>query len=258
MKIVTIACQKGGVGRTTTVVNLSHALALRGKSVLIVDLDPQGQVAISLGITRESGIFEVLVGGKNVAQVIRETHRRNLWLVPGDKRTATAQITLPATHRDVFAVVNDAFAKSYTTKPDFVIFDTASGVGGFQEAAMTISDLVIVTAATDHLALFGVSGVLETLTCLSQTRDWYGKVLLQPTFFDGVTKESQRNLQEMVSTLRNLISKEGDLSIMPPIHRTAILRAAATHSQTIFEFAPNSRPAKEYATLMWRVLEMLH
>lgn len=254
-KIITVASQKGGVGKTTTAINLAHGLALRGKAVVIVDLDPQGQVAVSLGVDRESGIFDALVGGKSVNQVIRGTDRKNLWLVPGDKRTATAQIVVVAEGRDIFSALREAFIQPWNGKPDFVLFDTAPSVGGLQEAALALADLIVIPAALDHLALFGVTGVLDTLISLTRTQQWTGRVLVQPTFFDETTRESRRNLEELQASLQQLARQGAELPVMVAIHRATKLREASAEAQTIFEFEPDGRSAKEYAALVWRVLE---
>ena len=254
-KIITIASQKGGVGKTTTVVNLAHGLALKGKAVVVVDLDSQGQVAVSLGVDQESGIFNALVGGSTVNQVIRGTGRTDLWLVPGDKRSSTAQIVIQAEGRDIIGALREAFIKPWNGKPDFVIFDTAPSVGGLQEAALALSDLVIIPAALDHLALFGVSGVMETLINLTRTRGWTGGVLVQPTFYDGTTRESRRTLDELRTSLRQLAQQGAEIPMLQPIHRATVLREASAEAQTIFEFDPAGRSAQEYAALVWQVLK---
>ena len=95
-KIITIANQKGGVGKTTTVINLAHGLTLNGKSVLVIDLDPQGHCARSLGVISEGGANYLLSMGLGQAetefikQQVRNTNRKNLWLIPGDVSTNLA------------------------------------------------------------------------------------------------------------------------------------------------------------------------
>src|SRR5512137_1981096 len=91
---ITIANQKGGVGKTTTAVSLAHGLVLQGKKVLLIDLDPQGQCATILGLKPEPGAFNLLVSELPHKQIVRLTDRTNLYVIMGDKKTATAQTVL--------------------------------------------------------------------------------------------------------------------------------------------------------------------
>lgn len=251
VKIVAVASQKGGVGKTTTVVNAAHGLALKGKEVLVVDFDPQGQVSVVLGMKQDDCVFDVCISGSEIGQSLRSTDRQRLWAIPGHKRTATAQTVLLAEGQDVLAAVKQKFVKPFNGRPDFILFDTAPSVGGFQEGAMFAADLIIIPAATDYLALFGVTGVLQTLDALRR-RGWNGHVIVQPTFFDEVTKHSK----EQLALLTARIGAMG-VEVLPPIHRATEQREATSEGKTIFEHAPTSRVAQEYAALVWRILGVL-
>ena len=89
-KIITISNRKGGTGKTTTCVTLGHGLALKGKQILPVDVDPQGHVSLALGLEQSPGLFDLLVAGTSLRNVTRQA-RSNLWLVPGNPRTSTAK-----------------------------------------------------------------------------------------------------------------------------------------------------------------------
>jgi len=252
MTIITISNQKGGVGKTTTAVSLAHGLAVKGHQTLLVDLDPQGQCASALGLLEESGVFNLLVdlpaqsGGQTLADVTRTTGRSNLTLIPGDKRTATAQIVLNAEGFGL-AVVRDVLKPALRNGLHFVVIDTAPSVGGLQEAALFAADLVVIPTAVDYLATEGVVKVMNTLQTLEQKQDWQGAILgILPTFYDQVTRES-------AATLGDLKKSFGDETILPPIHRATVLRECASEGVTIWEKAPKSRVAKEYAELVWRV-----
>lgn len=245
-KIITIANQKGGVAKTTTAVILAHGLAIRGHQTLLLDLDPQGQCASALGLLQEPGVFNLLVGGQHLADVTRTTGRANLTLIPGDKRTATAQIVLNAEGFNL-AMIRNELRPALRNGLDTVIIDTAPSVGGLQEAALFAADLVVIPTAVDYLATEGVAGVIETLLTLEKKQGWQGAVLgVLPTFYDDITNESAATLADLRETF-------GTGVILQPIHRATVLRECASEGVTIWEKAAKSRAAAEYAGLVWRV-----
>ncbi len=239
-KALALANQKGGVGKTTTVINLAHYLTLQGSQVLIVDFDPQGQCATATGIPTESCVFNLMVTGtSDPSQWVRKTGREGLHIVPGNRQTATAQIVLSAENRPITAV-QDALKPLYKDY-DYIIFDTAPSVGGFQERAIWASDLVLLPTATEYLSSDGLRQILSMLTSLKE-KGWEGNLAgILPTFYDIQTKESK-------ATLEGLREQFVD-SVLSPIHRATILRECAAEGMTIFEKSPNSRAAKEYAEL---------
>ena len=248
MKVITIACQKGGVGKTTTTITLGHGLALKGHRVLIVDLDPQGQCASALGRRQESCVFDWLVSGDPLSDVVRSTGRDRLYLIPGNKRTATAQIVLSSEGAILQAIARrvPAIAKSGI---EYVIVDTAPSVGGLQESALLASDLVIIPTAADYLASEGVLATYGTLKAIRDGQHWRGAVLgVLPTFYDEVTRESAATLADLRKTF-------GDKMVLAPIHRATVLRECASEGKTIWERDPKSRSAEEYADLLWKVID---
>ena len=245
MVIVTIANQKGGVGKTTTAVSLAHGFSLRGYNTLLVDLDPQGQCAAYLKMQPEPAVFELLIGTKNLPQAVRSTGRARLWLIPGDKRTASAQVLLVA----------DGFNKAHllgifrnghvdSTKLHFIVLDTAPSVGGIQEMALYAAHIIVIPAAVDYLALDGVAQIMRSVQNLQRPVPPVMRLL--PTLFDETTRVSQRNLE----TLRQRFPT----ATLLPIHRAAVLREAPAVGKTIFEYDPNSRAAREYAQVVQEVL----
>jgi len=238
--------QKGGVGKTTTAVSLAHGLALRGRRVLLVDFDPQGQCATALGLQQEPGTFNVLVNpSADMRQWIRNTGREGLELLPGNRATATAQIVLNAENRPVDAI--EQLFKPYAPDYDFMIFDTAPSVGGIQERAIFASNQILIPTATEFLSMEGLSQIVATIGSLQDAHAWPGTLAgILPTFYDEQTTESKQSMAQLTKTFNN--------SVLNPIHRATVLRECAAEGLTIFEKAPSSRASTEYETLTGEII----
>jgi len=244
---ITIANQKGGVGKTTTAVNLAHGLILQGRRVLLVDLDPQGQCATILGLKQEPGAFNLLVADQLPEKVIRLTDRPNLFVVLGDKKTATAQILLGVQRSPISFTYDKLIPPARADKYDYVIIDTSPSVGELQEQALWAADGVLIPCAVDYLASDGVFNIAVTLKRIHDDFNWRGAILgILPTFYDDVTRESK-------ATLGDLQKRFGKL-LLNPVHRATILRECAVEGKTIFELDPHSRAAREYSVLVQYVL----
>jgi chromosome partitioning protein len=241
---ICVANQKGGVGKTTTAVTLAHGLALKGYTTLLVDLDPQGQCASHLGLDQDDGVFRLLVNRPPMRDVVRTTGRDNLWILPGNKRSKTAEIILATELHGADWLGEIVGDRVNSHKLHYLILDTAPSAGGLQENALYLADVLIVPAAVDYLALEGVAEVLKTLRALGRPGSPVTRVL--PTFYDEVTRESETNLDRLGDAF-------GD-RVMQPIHRAVVLRECPAVGKSIFEHDPKSRAAKEYAQVVWEVL----
>ena len=252
-KIICIANQKGGVGKTTSAVSLAHGLALRGKRALLVDLDPQGQSATALGHRPEPGVFYLLTMGNSPQETaflqswMRFSGREGLYYFPGDQQTMAAQTVLNAQDQPVSSI-RTSISRFFKMGLDYILFDTAPSVGGIQERAVWASDLVIVPTATEFLSADGGGKVLRMMSILQERKNWQGSLLgILPTFYDEQTRESK-------ITMDNL-RERFDASLLSPIHRATILRECAAEGQTIFEADPACRAAKEYLALTQSVMK---
>jgi len=244
---LSIANQKGGVGKTTTAVNLAHGLTMRGYKVLLVDLDPQGQCAALLGLEQEAGAFQLLVSEVPPNQVLRATGRKNLDVILGNKKTATAQAVL-SVQRVPISFTREALKTAQQNGYQYVIIDTAPSAGDLQSQALWASDVVLIPCATDYLATDGVFSIIDSLKNLEKDFKWKGKIIgVVPTFFDDITRESK-------ATAQDLHKHYGEL-LLKPIHRATILRECAASGKTIFELANASRSALEYNQLVDAVEE---
>lgn len=252
-KVICIANQKGGVGKTTTAISLAHGLSQKGRRTLLIDLDPQGQCATALGLCPESGAFHLLTMGTTpqettfVGSRMRFCGRQGLYLLPGDQQTMVAQTMLNAQGKPISSI-RQSIQRFFKEGLHYIIFDTAPSVGGIQERAVWASDLVIVPTATEFLSADGVSQSLLMLGNLQAKENWRGNLLgILPTFYDEQTNECK-------ATMENLRERFGD-SLLPPIHRTTLLRECAAEGRTIFELDPLCRAAKEYQALTQQVLK---
>ena len=246
-RTITICNQKGGVGKTTTAINLAHGLSLKYKRVLVIDLDPQGQCATKLGLDSQMGAYYFLTTQPAspremifVRQWIRETGRENLKLIPGNSMTSSAQMILSVQDQPI-SHIRDILRSFSRDKFDYIIFDTSPSVGGLQERAIWAADLVIIPTATEFASLDSLSKTIDTIQALKDKKGWNGGLLgILPTFFD-LTCESRDSLADLQKTF-------GD-KVLAPIHRATVLRECWSEGKTIFEYAPGTRSAIEYQTL---------
>lgn len=243
MRIITVANQKGGVGKTTTAVHLAHGLVLKGRKVLLVDLDPQGQCASILGLKQEPGAFNLLVSELPSDQVIRKTDRKGLFVVLGDKKTGTAQTLLSIQRSPISYTCDKLTSIAQKDRFDHIILDTSPSVGELQEQALYAANGVLIPCTVDYMASDGVYNIELTLRRLRGDFKWVGEILgILPTFYDEVTRESK-------ATLEDLKKQYGEL-VLTPIHRATILRECAVEGKTIFEHRPSSRAAHQYQNLV--------
>jgi chromosome partitioning protein len=245
---ITIGNQKGGVAKSTTAVTLGYGLAAEGNSVLLIDLDPQGNLANLLGMRQESCVFDWLINGTKPDNLIRDTGRDRLYLMPGDKRTASASTLLAAESYQVTFL--EGLLQPLRKTCDVIIMDTAPSTSLLQGAAVKAGDLLIIPSACDFLSIGGVAKLFDTIREIQAKVDYKGRLVgVLPTFYDG-TKESRAILSEMCE-------KFGKDNVLSPIHRAAVLRECSAYGKTIYEFDLTSRAAEEYNELVTRVLKLL-
>jgi len=252
-KVITIANQKGGVGKTTTVTNLAHALALMGKEVLVIDLDPQGQVATFLGMEQSAGAFYLLSTcidpNANPLMILRQqmrfSGRDRLYVIPGNPLTNMAQTMLNASNAPVTVLRRVLSPLLNNGKPDYILLDTAPSVGGVQERAVWASDLLIVPTLPDSSSLEGVQYMAGMVAELKE-KGWQGELLgILPTHYEERTRESRSSMEDLRRVFQGLV--------LSPISDRTVLRDARSRGQTIFEYEPESQSAQEYRELAEQV-----
>jgi len=239
---IAVLNQKGGTGKTTSAVSLAAGLALKGYRTLIIDMDAQGNVGVSLGGTQQIRytLYHVLLGQVTAAEAAVQV-RENLWLLPANETLAACEIKLAQMPkgRDRVLAGRMEGIKAF----DYVILDCGPSLSLLNQNALTYADQVLIPVSCDYLSLIGVKQILKTLKMVNE-------ILLHPITILGVlpTFYDQRNRisGEAVQTLREHF-KEG---VLPPIRVNVQLKEAPSHRLTIFEYAPKSSGAEDYTRLV--------
>ncbi|MBM7716812.1 AAA family ATPase [Siminovitchia sp. FSL H7-0308] len=250
-KIISIANQKGGVGKTTTSVNLGACLAFIGKKVLIVDIDPQGNATSGAGIDKgevNECIYDVLVDDLAIEKVIKDTAVENLYVVPATIQLAGAEIELvPTISREVrlkraMDQIKDDF--------DYILIDCPPSLGLLTINALTASDSVLIPVQCEYYALEGLSQLLNTVRLVQKHLNHHlmiEGVLL--TMLDARTNLGLQVIQEVKKYFQNKVYQ----TIIP---RNIRLSEAPSHGEPIIIYDPKSRGAEVYLDLAKEVAEV--
>ena len=259
-RVIALMNQKGGVGKTTTTVNLAAALARLGKRVLVVDLDPQAHATLHLGVdpgSLETSVYDALLAPQNeTTGAIREI-RENLWVLPAETDLAAIENELqntPDRNQRLTCAID-------TTRDrfDIVLLDCPPALGLLTLNALAASGEVLIPMQAHFLALQGVSKLLETVTLVRRSLKNDLRVL-------GVVlcmHENQTTLaQEVVADLKAFFASASgtevawsDATVLaPPIRRNIKLAECPSFGQTIFEYAPTAAGAQDYTDLARSVL----
>lgn len=241
---VAIANQKGGVGKSTTAINLGAALALQGERILIVDLDPQGNATSGLGVDRsgiEASIYDVLIAEVPMEDVIEPTSVRNLHVVPATIDLAGAEIELVSAFSREHRLRNSI--KNVDGSYDFVIIDCPPSLGLLTINALAAADEVLIPIQCEYYALEGVGQLMRNVDLvtrnLNPSLEVEGVVM---TMFDGRTNLAS----EVVAQVRQHFTHRAYDTIIP---RTVRLSEAPSFGEPIEAFDEMSRGAIAYREL---------
>ena len=249
-RIIAIANQKGGVGKTTTAINLSACLAEMGKKVLTIDLDPQGNTTSGLGVDKNQQnktAYELLIGQETVESCVQKEVFPNLDLLPSNVNLSGAEIELIGIHRKEY-ILKDEIDK-VRDRYEFVIIDCPPSLNMLTVNAMTTADTVLVPIQCEYYALEGLTQLIHTINLLKQrlnpSLELEGFVF---TMYDARTNLSLQVVENVKSSLKNTVYK----TIIP---RNVRLAEAPSHGMPITQYDPRSAGAESYRLLAEEVAQ---
>ena len=255
-KIISLVNQKGGVGKTTTSINLSASLAVLGKKVLLIDLDPQGNTTTGVGINKgdiETSIYDVLIGKCSIEQATIKTKYKNLSVIPATINLAGLDIELLEKSQNEPGFSKGEQLKQHLEKVrdnyDFIIIDCPPSLGIITTNALTASNSVIIPVQCEFFALEGIMQLLNTIMLAQKS--------LNPELdIEGVLLtmlDSRTNLGfEVVEDIRKFFKERVYNTIIPRLIR---LTEAPSHGEPIIAYDPKSRGSEAYLNLATEVIE---
>ncbi|PYE84465.1 ParA family protein [Pseudoroseicyclus aestuarii] len=246
-RILAVVNQKGGVGKTTTAINLGASLAASGRRVHLVDLDPQGNASTGLGseaMTRDHSTYDLLLGDAALSEASRPTQIENLWLVPSTSDLSSADIDLMTNERRTHLLRNVLRAESVASLgADYVLIDCPPSLNILTLNAMVAADALVVPLQAEFFALEGLSQLMLTLREVRQSANpalrIEGVVL---TMYDRRNNLSQQVEADARGTL-------GEMVFQTVIPRNVRLSEAPSHALSVLEYDPQSSGARAYKAL---------
>jgi chromosome partitioning protein len=243
-RVITIANQKGGVGKTTTAVNLASSLAVQGLTVLVVDLDPQGNASTALGVPHNSGIpssYELLIGECTAADAVHQSpHNEHLYCIPATIDLAGAEIELVSMVAREGRLKNALDPARLPIDVDYILIDCPPSLGLLTINAMVAAKEVLIPIQCEYYALEGVGQLLRNIDLVQQHLNpelHVSTVLL--TMYDGRTKLADQVAEEV----RNHFGPAVLRSIIP---RSVKVSEAPGYGMTVLDYDPGSRGAMCY------------
>ena len=249
-KIISVTNQKGGVGKTTTAINLAACLALSGQKVLIIDIDPQGNASSGLGVNlreNQKGIYELLAGDASLDQVIYPTEIDTLKIIPSNVDLAGAEIELVG--RDHREKILSMALNGVNAEYEFIVIDCPPSLGLLTLNALTVSQSVLIPMQCEYYALQGLSHLLKTLQRIKKSINPNLKV-------EGILLTMYDNRTLLTSQVENQVKKYFSEFLMKTIiPRNIRLSEAPSHGKPIVLYANRSKGSDSYVELAQEVIQ---
>lgn len=249
-RILAITNQKGGVGKTTTAINVAAALAANDLRVLVIDSDPQGNATTGMGTTKTAdlpGLYHVLLGGTEISEAILHTGFEGLDLIPSDKNLVGANLELVDAPRREFRLHDKV--ESVRSQYDFILIDCPPALDLLTLNALIAADAVLVPIQCEFFALEGISELMDTI---QRIRDAFDHPLeiegILLTMFDDRTNLTR----QVANDLRDFFKDQVFETVIP---RSIRLAEAPSHGQSILAYDVRSRGAESYIRLAREILD---
>ena len=250
-RVISIVNQKGGVGKTTTAVHLATYLAYHGKSVLLIDLDPQANASSGLGIDHESmveSLYGVIIGHYSLRDIIRPTVHEGLKLAPSNQSLAAANIELvPYDDREfkLYNIINDV-----KNEYDYIVIDSPPSLGILTINGLVAADEILIPVQCEYYALEGLGQLLNTINLIRDNMKPKLKILgALMTMYDDRHKLTEEVFDELYRYFPNRIFR----TVIP---RNIRLAEAPSHRRSILSYDKKSKGAKAYEKLAKEIITL--